>query len=111
MEYALVENNQVTRVGLPTLGTLKDGSTVSGYNLLDSTTLKNEGWLFLEENKPTYDSAKQYLQHSGYEIQTDKVISNYTVVDIVVPTPVVQPPSNEDRIKSLEATVSALMGV
>lgn len=90
MNYVLVENGTITSLNLPTIGILKDGSTVSGYNLLDPVILKNEGWLPLENNIPTYDTTKQYLQHSGYDIQTDKVISNYTVVDIVIPVPTLQ---------------------
>lgn len=43
MIYTKVENGQVVQVGLPATGTLKDGSTVSGYDKLDEATLLSEG--------------------------------------------------------------------
>ena len=46
----------------------------SGYHLLDEETLKEEGWLPLEDIKPEYDEETQYLASDGYEILEDKVI-------------------------------------
>jgi hypothetical protein len=43
--YAKIENSQVIQLGLPRVGVLKDGRTISGYNLLDEETLKSEGWI------------------------------------------------------------------
>ena len=57
--YAYVLNNIVERQGrLPKTWTLKDGRTVSGYNLLDEEILKQEGWLPLEDIQPEYNNEK-----------------------------------------------------
>lgn len=103
MQYTKIENNEVVQIGLPQTGTLKDGSSVSGYNLLDSETLKNEGWLPLEENKPTYDVNTQYLEFQGYEILEDKVITNYTVKDIE--TQIVDEPVDDEKVAMAEAII------
>jgi hypothetical protein len=43
--YVKVDNGQVIQIGLPQVGVFKDGTTISGYNLLDEETLKSEGWI------------------------------------------------------------------
>ena len=53
--YVKIENGNVIQVGLPESGMLKDGRTVSGYNLLPDNALKAEGWLPLEQVMPDYD--------------------------------------------------------
>lgn len=78
MEYAKVENNQVIQIGLQSTGVLKDGSTVSGYNLLDEATLKAEGWLPLIDNPPGC-SEYEYIEHEGYTITENTVIVNYVI--------------------------------
>lgn len=93
-----VINGEITQYSLPKTGTLKDGSTVSGYHLLDEETLKEEGWLPLEDNLPEYDIETQYLVNDGYEILEDKVITKYKLEDI--------PKSEEPR--DLEAEVVEL---
>jgi len=103
MQYVKVEDNQVIQTGLPSTGVLRDGSTVSGYNLLDETTLRNEGWLPLEENKPNYDEATQYLDFAGYEILNDKVIANYIVKDIEIQ--IVDEPVDDEKVAMAEAIV------
>lgn len=50
-----VINGEIVQYNLSTVGMLKDGRTVSGYHLLDKETLKDEGWLLLEDIHPTYD--------------------------------------------------------
>ena len=47
------------------VGSLLDGSTVSGYHLLDEDTLIDEGWLPLEDIPPEYDEETQYLVNDG----------------------------------------------
>ena len=74
-----VINWEIKQYQLPQTGTLKDGSTVSGYHLLDIATLKDEGWLPLEDNPPTYDEETEYLIADGYEILEDKVVKKYKV--------------------------------
>lgn len=102
MQYARIENNQVTSINLPTTGVLKDGSTVSGYNLLDAETLKREGWLPLTEDKPIYDETTQYLAFDQYVISADTVVAQYKVADIEVLTPIPQEPSIEERVRAVE---------
>lgn len=101
--YVKVENNEIIQIGLPQTGTLKDGSTVSGYDLLDEVILRNEGWLPLEENRPTYNAETQYLEFIGYTIQTDKVIANYTVKDIAVE--IVDEPVDDEKVAMAEAII------
>ena len=74
-----VINGEIKQYQLPKVGTLKDGSTVSGYHLLDEETLKDEGWLPLEDIQPEYDEETQYLANDGYEILEDKVIKKYRI--------------------------------
>ena len=99
MNYAKVENWQVTQAGLPTTGVLKDGRTVSGYNLLPDNILKSEGWLPLIDNPPEYNQETEYLEHAGYTISETEVITNYTVKQI---GPVVLIPTIEDRLAAVE---------
>ena len=49
-----VINGEIKQYQLPKVGTLSDGSTVSGYHLLNEDILKEEGWLPLEDNPPEY---------------------------------------------------------
>ena len=99
MNYAKVENGQVTQIGLPTTGTLQDGSTVSGYNLLPESVLLDEGWLPLVDNKPEYDEETEYLENAGYTIGETEVIINYTVKQ---KEPVIYVPTVEDRLAAVE---------
>ena len=80
-------NGEITQYRLPKVGQLKDGRTVSGYHLLDEETLKEEGWLPLEDIPPLYDTKTQYLIHDGYEILEDKVTKKYKIEDIPEPEP------------------------
>lgn len=108
-----VINGEIKQYQLPKTGTLKDGRTVSGYHLLDEETLKEEGWLPLEDVKPEYDNETQYLVSDGYEILKDKVIKKYKVEDI--PEPVEPEPSKidllKDEIAELKQTIDTLLGV
>lgn len=109
MNYALVQNNEVVKVGLPTVGYLKNGSSVSGYNLLPESTLKAEGWLPIEDIKPVFDESTQQLQHGGYKVQGNKVVVDYMVVDKPIPVESVVAISIEDRMANLEDTVDILV--
>jgi hypothetical protein len=77
-----VIDGEIKQYSLPKTGTLKNGSTVSGYHLLDGETLLEEGWLPLEDVEPEYDEETQYLVNDGYEILEDKVIKKYKIEDI-----------------------------
>lgn len=103
MDYAKVENNQVVQIGLPSTGILKDGSTVSGYNLLDTEILRNEGWLPYEENKPDYNEITQYLEFVCYTILADKVVANYIAKDIAVQ--IVDEPIDDEKVAMAEAII------
>lgn len=93
-----VIDGEIKQHSLPRVGTLKDGSTVSGYHLLDEEILLDEGWLPLEDVKPEYDVETQYLVQDGYEILEDKVIKKYRIEEI---------PEREDP-RDLEAEVEEL---
>ena len=77
-----VIEGKIKQYDLPKTGTLKNGSTVSGYHLLDEDLLKDEGWLPLEDVEPEYDEETQYLANDGYEILEDKVIRKYRIEEI-----------------------------
>ena len=79
MKLVQVKDNQIVQYDLSKTGTLKDGSTVSAYHLLDEEVLLDEGWLPLEDNPPEHDEETQYLVQDGYEILEDKVIKKYKV--------------------------------
>ena len=108
MNYAKVENGQVVQVGLPSTGTLKDGSTVSGYNFLPENILLAEGWLPLVDNMPEYNPETEYLEHAGYTVGETEVTVNYNVRQ---QEPVIPIPTMEERLESAEAAILALMEV
>jgi diketogulonate reductase-like aldo/keto reductase len=99
MNYAKVENGRVTQIGLPITGKLKDGSTVSGYNLLDEAVLQVEGWVPLTDNQPVYNPETEYLEHAGYTISETEIVVNYLVKQIV---PVFTTPTTEERLAAVE---------
>jgi hypothetical protein len=82
MKLIQVINGKIAQYSLPKTGTLKNGSTVSGYHLLDEEVLLDEGWLPLEDNPPEHDEEIQYLVQDGYEILEDKVIKKYRIEEI-----------------------------
>ena len=93
-----VINGEIKQYKLPKTGILKDGSTVSGYHLLDEETLKEEGWLPLEDIQPEYNEETQYLINDGYEILEDKVIKKYKIEEI----------PEEEELRDLEAEIEEL---
>jgi hypothetical protein len=103
--YVKIENGTVTYVGVLVCGVLSDGRCVSNYNLLPPETLLAEGWLPLELNEPEYDPATQELQLTGYTINADKVIANYTAVDIV------HVPTVEERLECAEAVLMDMIEI
>lgn len=111
MKLVQVKNNQIIKWNLPKTGTLKNGRTVSGYDLLDEEILREEGWLPMEDNPPSYDQETQYILHDGYEILEDKVIRKYRVEDIHEPEPVTHDPSLEERNRADIDYISIMLGV
>ena len=107
MKLIQVINGEIKQYSLPKTGTLKDGSTVSGYHLLDEEVLLEEGWLPLEDNPPEYDEETQYLANDGYEVLEDKVIKKYRIEDIVEE---VEPRDLEVEIEELRQIIDILLG-
>lgn len=102
-----VINDEIKQYRLPKAGTLKDGRTVSGYNLLGEDILRAEGWLPLEDNPPEYDIETQYLVQDGYEILEDKVIKKYRIEDIPERE---EPRDLESEIEELRQALDILLG-
>ncbi len=102
-----VINGEIKQYNLPKTGTLKDGSTVSGYHLLDEEILKDEGWLPLEDIEPEYDVETQHLVQDGYEILEDKVIKKYRIEDIPEEE---EPRDLEQEIEELRQIIDVLLG-
>lgn len=102
-----VIDGEITQYSLPKTGILKNGSTVSGYHLLDEEILKEEGWLPLEDIKPDYDEETQYIANDGYEILEDKAIKKYRVEEIPERE---EPRDLEAEIEELRQTIDVLIG-
>ena len=102
-----VIEGEIKQYSLPKTGVLKDGSTVSGYHLLDEETLKEEGWLPLEDIPPEYNEETQYLVNDGYEILEDKVIKKYRIEDIPEEE---EPRDLEVEIEELRQIIDVLLG-
>ena len=102
-----VIDGEIKQYDLPKTGALKDGSTVSGYHLLDEDTLIDEGWLPLEDIPPEYDEETQYLIQDGYEILEDKVIRKYRIVEIPERE---EPRDLEQEIEELRQIIDTLIG-
>ena len=107
MKLVQVINGEIAQYSLPKVGTLKDGSTVSGYHLLDEEILKEEGWLPLEDIKPEYDEETQYPIRDGYEILEDKVIRKYRIVEIPERE---EPRDLEAEVEELRQIIDILIG-
>ena len=102
-----VINGEITQYSLPKTGTLKNGSTVSGYHLLDEEVLLDEGWLPLEDIPPEYDEETQYLINDGYEILEDKVIKKYRIEEIPERE---EPRDLEAEVEELRQIIDILLG-
>ena len=102
-----VINGKIAQYSLPKTGTLKNGSTVSGYHLLDEEVLLDEGWLLLEDNPPEYDVETQYLVQDGYEILEDKVIKKYRIEEIPERE---EPRDLEAEVEELRQIIDILLG-
>ena len=107
-----VIEGEIKQYSLPKTGVLKDGSTVSGYHLLNENILKEEGWLPLEDIPPEYNEETQYLVNDGYEILEDKVIKKYRIENMPESTP--PEPSETDILKTeiteLKQIIDTMLG-
>lgn len=97
MKMVQVINGQIEKYELPQSGILKNGATVSCYNLLPIEVLKSEGWVELVEIKPTYNPETQYLEVDGYVISNDNATATYKISNIVIP-PII--PTEIDLLKA-----------
>ncbi len=102
-----VIEGKIKQYNLPKTGVLKDGSTVSGYHLLDEEILLDEGWLPLEDVEPAYDEETQYLANNGYEILEDKVIKKYSIEEIPERE---EPRDLEVEVEELRQIIDILLG-
>ncbi len=102
-----VIEGKIKQYSLPKTGTLKNGSTVSGYHLLDEDTLRDEGWLPLEDIQPLFDINTQHLVNDGYEILEDKVIKKYRIEEIPEKE---EPRDLEQEIEELRQIIDVLLG-
>lgn len=101
MQLVQVENGEIIQYNLPKVGVLKDGSTVSCYDILMKSDLelaKQEGWIPLEDNQPTYNEETQYLVDDGYEILVDKVVKKYIVENVPIVEDIQPQPSEIDLL-------------
>ena len=103
-------DDKIIKIGLPSSYNLITGESVTNYNQLDSETLKQEGWLPLDEetHKLEFDEETQYLAFDKYEILQTKVNKLYKVTDIPEQEVIVP---MENRIEELENIINALLGV
>jgi len=108
MKYVLVENGQVTKTRLPRTGTLKDGSTVSNYNLLPHDVLIAEGWLPLIDEPPETDD-KHRAVITGYEIFPDRVEAVYSIEEIIPPPIQTEELVEQAQIKAQKLAVKSLI--
>lgn len=107
MKLVQVINGEIAQYSLPKTGVLKDGSTVSGYHLLDEEILLDEGWLPLEDIPPEYDMETQYLVTDGYEILEDRVLKKYRIEEISERE---EPRDLEAEIEELRQIIDILIG-
>lgn len=99
-----VKEGKIVRYSLPKTGELSDGRTVSGYNNLPEGTLREEGWLPLAVEEPEYNPDTHVLTFDRYDIQKDRVVKLYKVIEIPEPTP-----TEMDRVEALEEIVLEMM--
>lgn len=99
MEYAKVENGEVTSTGLPLSSTRKNGDTVSNFNLLPDYVLREEGYFPIVENRPEYNQETEYVEFTGYTVGETEVTAGYIVKPII---PTIPTPTLEERVSSIE---------
>lgn len=85
MNFAKVEDGEVTSTSLPESGSLPDGSMVSGFDKLDADTLATAGWLPIEDNgSPFYNTETQTVTRT-LEVQGNQVVAVYEITDLPPP--------------------------
>jgi hypothetical protein len=81
--YAKVENGAVVKTmgQLPKVHTFADGSKTGNFDLASSDVRIAEGYYPMTDEVVSFDPKKQVKAFSGYTINADSVVKNYTVVD------------------------------
>ena len=107
-----IKNGIIERIGLPHVGTLTGGSTVSNYDKLPQETLIGDGWLPVEDDKPLFDTLTQYLVFDSYEILTDKVIARYKTIDVGLDPQTLEEKValHDTKIVTMEEALDAIFG-
>jgi hypothetical protein len=109
MNYAKVENGQVTQTNLPKTGILTAGElagySVSDYDKLPEDILLAEGWLPVTDNLPVFNPETEYLEHAGYIIGETEVVTNYNVK---LKEPVTYEPTELDYLIDLDYRLSLI---
>lgn len=80
MTYALVVNGSIETIGLPENGELRDGKTVSNYNRLPDSVLREEGWMpVVDSGPPVHDPDTHSVSLEGYAVKAGSVEPTYKV--------------------------------
>lgn len=79
MRYAKINPLQTY---LPYAAQLSNGTWVSNYHLLPEETLRQEGWLPLIDEQPTYNPETHYLQFIDAVEQNGSIVMNYEVREL-----------------------------
>lgn len=86
---------------------IKDGS-IYKYNVTKPKVITGSAdgtYLPLEDNVPSIDTATQRIAGSTYEIQADKVVKTYTVVDI--PAEEIMSKARDAMVRSIEQLIQS----
>lgn len=102
MNYAFVENGNIISIGLPPVGTLSDGSQVSGFDKLEPEVLRGLGYIPIEDaGVPTHNAETQIIERE-YQVVEDHVVSIYTVSDKPPSEPAPEPvASTQEQLDAL----------
>jgi len=103
--YVKVENNKITKRGLPKTGKLSTGETVSNFHLLPDDILLSEGWYPLTDDPPTTDEDHRAVK-SGYTIYDTYVEQNYKVEEILPPQVSPQELENRELKKAIKKYIN-----
>jgi len=102
MNYAQVsKSGELLSLVLPEEGVLSDGRHVSNYNKLDDETLREEGWLPIDDLGPPNVDQNTKIVTKGFEVRGNKVVAVYSVKD--KPQPPAENPvaTVEEKLQSL----------
>lgn len=102
MSYALVKDGNITEIGLPLVGTLPDGSQVSGFDKLEPEILKEAGYIPIEDFGPPVHDAETQVIRRDFQVSDDKVTIIYRIEDRPEPEPEPEPVlSTQEQLDAL----------